>query len=293
MPSVKYTAKDEISFNYPSLSLAYQKREMSLTGLRFYPMKWHDEIEIKLFYAEGASVECENEVFSPKPGDVIVINPAERHSTRYISGAPVYKTLIFDARFYEIFAHGTGEMPKITPPVFNNFIQGDAELTEILEEIFSELDKSDFGYELAVKGLIYKLLAFLCRRQQKTTTAENRKTRRASERIAPALEYIDLHLNDDISLDKLALSCHLNRFYFCDLFRYVTGYTASIYIQLCKIRQAQLLLTDTDKPIKEIAEASGFNDICYFNRCFKKHTGMTPLGFRTSFHVKPNNQIKG
>ncbi|MDE6071181.1 MAG: AraC family transcriptional regulator, partial [Muribaculaceae bacterium] len=41
------------------------------------------------------------------------------------------------------------------------------------------------------------------------------------------------------------------------------------------------LLLD-NKPIKSIADLLGFSDLPYFIKIFKKHTGQTPLEFRTS-----------
>jgi AraC-like DNA-binding protein len=47
-----------------------------------------------------------------------------------------------------------------------------------------------------------------------------------------------------------------------------------------RIRQAAILLSDTNKSIAEIAEESGFEDLQYFYRAFKKRIGTTPKGLR-------------
>ena len=47
-----------------------------------------------------------------------------------------------------------------------------------------------------------------------------------------------------------------------------------------KIERAKYLLTENDRPVKEVAEMLGFEDAFYFSRMFKKYTGVSPQAFR-------------
>ena len=59
------------------------------------------------------------------------------------------------------------------------------------------------------------------------------------------------------------------------------------YILLAAI--AEIMLLKTDLKIKEIAESVGYESVEYFQRLFKKKTGLTPCGYRKA---KQNQQIK-
>ncbi|WP_231577446.1 helix-turn-helix domain-containing protein [Sphingobacterium sp. IITKGP-BTPF85] len=60
----------------------------------------------------------------------------------------------------------------------------------------------------------------------------------------------------------------------------VTGYPVSYHIQQRIILEAKRLLYHSDKSVKEIADALGFEDYPYFSRLFSKVTGMSALSFR-------------
>ena len=55
------------------------------------------------------------------------------------------------------------------------------------------------------------------------------------------------------------------------------------YINQKKMEQAQLYFLITDKRIKDIAFSVGYNNVSYFNRIFKKYTGVSPLAYRRKY----------
>ena len=60
----------------------------------------------------------------------------------------------------------------------------------------------------------------------------------------------------------------------------VTGFAVSQHIQQRVVLEAKRLLYHSDKSVKEIAAALGYDDYPYFARLFNKITGMTALTFR-------------
>ena len=63
-------------------------------------------------------------------------------------------------------------------------------------------------------------------------------------------------------------------------FRFNTGLSPGQYIIQLRIREAKVLLYQTNRSVKEIAEESGFKSSYYFIRIFKEKVGMTPGNFR-------------
>ncbi|OGS34618.1 MAG: hypothetical protein A2293_03180 [Elusimicrobia bacterium RIFOXYB2_FULL_49_7] len=65
-------------------------------------------------------------------------------------------------------------------------------------------------------------------------------------------------------------------------FRQATGVPIHAYVLQSRMAKARLLLGETDHPIKDIAERLGYEDIFFFTKQFKKHTGITPAVYRKS-----------
>lgn len=92
---------------------------------------------------------------------------------------------------------------------------------------------------------------------------------------------IDEHYRQDLPLSFYADACHLSVRHLINRFTSEIGVSPHQYILQKRVRHARAYLLD-DKPIAEVAQASGFTDPHYFSRVFKKHTGMTPSEYRVS-----------
>lgn len=104
--------------------------------------------------------------------------------------------------------------------------------------------------------------------------------------ISHVTKYIHAHFQEQISVESLAESLHLNRSYLSTLFRAHSGMSIMQYLQHYRILHAITLLERSNKSIKEIASDVGFSDAMYFSRLFKKHTGMTPSEYRIDCQSK-------
>ncbi|GMQ26039.1 AraC family transcriptional regulator [Algoriphagus sp. oki45] len=83
-----------------------------------------------------------------------------------------------------------------------------------------------------------------------------------------------------ITLEEVAGQAHLSKEAFCRFFKLRTRKTFTQYLQQLRISEAQKLLQETDLGVSEIAYRVGFENLSYFNRSFKSHTGMTPREFK-------------
>lgn len=103
-----------------------------------------------------------------------------------------------------------------------------------------------------------------------------------NEKIRPALDYIKINYNKSISLKDLASICFVSEAYFSRFFKTVMNCNLSDYITDMRIKKAKEMLKDPSVKLITIAYEIGYNDYSYFNRKFKKETGMTPFEYRTS-----------
>lgn len=98
--------------------------------------------------------------------------------------------------------------------------------------------------------------------------------------VADIKEYIATRWNQKLSLSEIANHVHLSPSYSSALFKDSTGVSIMDYIIRLRIDKAGEMLKYSDRLISEIAEISGFCDIFYFSRTFKKHKGMSPAQYR-------------
>jgi len=93
-------------------------------------------------------------------------------------------------------------------------------------------------------------------------------------------EFVDSHLEDDISLETLAAEARLSVYHFSRAFRLSTGVSPHRYVLEQRVKRARQLLVQTDLSLSAIANAVGFFDQGHFSRQFRSLVGTTPSGFR-------------
>jgi len=102
------------------------------------------------------------------------------------------------------------------------------------------------------------------------------------EAVANAKRFVQAHAEEEITLEQVLRQVHVSRFYFCKLFKRVTGMTLTDYISRVRIERAKTLLVDPSRRISEVVFASGFGSIPQFNSVFKRLVGMPPTEYRAS-----------
>lgn len=98
--------------------------------------------------------------------------------------------------------------------------------------------------------------------------------------ITKAKKYIEEHQTEDISLGDVAGAVNTSAFYFCKMFRKVTGLNFTEYVTRLRIERAKNLLLNPNLRISEIAFEVGFQSLTHFNRVFKKILGQAPTQYR-------------
>lgn len=115
------------------------------------------------------------------------------------------------------------------------------------------------------------------------TLRKPRQTCKYSKYILLAIDYIQLHLQEAISVAQIAEHVSLNRSYFSLLFKRETGASVSDYIREKRIEAAQNMLKFSGFSLREIANYLAFNSQSHFASVFKAHTGMTPGAYRQKY----------
>jgi two-component system response regulator YesN len=133
------------------------------------------------------------------------------------------------------------------------------------------------SWEDAVQGLERVALLLF-------TFQEDEQNRRTDDTVTKIKKFIANHIQEDLSLVRLAELVYFNPSYLSRLFKQHTGLNVSDYIQEAKVKRAMELLRRNELKINDISEALGFGSASNFARSFKKLTGLSPLDFRDSTH---------
>jgi AraC-like DNA-binding protein len=92
--------------------------------------------------------------------------------------------------------------------------------------------------------------------------------------------YIQKHLPEEITNEKLSEAFHISAYYLSHIFKFVTGITITEYKNELKLTQAKLLLKNSDWSIAQIACNVGFNNVSYFTEVFSKSEKISPKKYR-------------
>ena len=126
---------------------------------------------------------------------------------------------------------------------------------------------------MRMKGALCELIALIAESREQCANIP-------SSRAVEILKYIAANYAEELRVKQIAQKYHLDRSYLERTFRRDTGMSIREAITMFRIKKAQSLLRDTDIPVAEVAQRSGFCDRLYFSTFFRKKFGMTPTSYR-------------
>ena len=104
--------------------------------------------------------------------------------------------------------------------------------------------------------------------------------RHPSKLTVDVANYIQRHMSEPITTEKIAKELFLNRSYLSRKFKEETGETLTDFILKEKTEEAKRLLRYSDKPLTAISSYLGFSSASHFSRVFKAYVGSTPSEYR-------------
>lgn len=260
---------------------------------------WHPYIEF-IYVMEGmGKLLIDLRVYEAAAGDILIVSPNSIHAAVGEESHPLQcKVIIADLEMImgksgdETVRNYTNPLVeqkiKIIPKVCkaNPFY---FQLKEMYDEIMNDAEEKKPGYELYVKGNIMRLLGLLFREEYYIEEVENFGIKDV-QRVKRAIEYIETHLSEKISLEELAQFTGYSRHYFMHFFKQYTGYTVTQYVNLKRTDLAAHLLDGREWGVTEISEKAGYQDVSYFIRVFSKRFGMPPLCYRKKIRERQESK---
>ncbi len=117
--------------------------------------------------------------------------------------------------------------------------------------------------------------------------------RLADRRITWAVEHMQRHLAEPLTIPGLAAHVELSPSRFRDLFRAHTGLGPARYLRRLRLRRARLLIERTFLAVTEVMAQVGYRDPGRFTRDFQRLHGMTPSALRSSERATPLPAAEG
>ena len=238
-------------------------------------------------------------IYHLKQGSLVFVRRNVIHKTALAKEAHHDRILLEISRSYleSVFAI-TGEL------TLHDFFQDDCIIlsleseeqnfiTELLLALGRELGTKNSGFRLLAKSLVAELFIYAKRMENKTNPSASSRTddprHRQIEQIAC---YIAENCCSPLSLNSIAEQFYMNKCYLSRIFKEITGFTVNGYLHARRIQKARSLLIQNSMNISEVSEAAGYENLTYFERVFKKHTGMSPLEYRRQYG-KRGRRISG
>ena len=103
--------------------------------------------------------------------------------------------------------------------------------------------------------------------------------------IRRVMDFVQAHLDQDISLEALAQQAGFSSYHFARLFRQTIGESPHQFVLRQRIERAQRLLKERDIPLALVAIESGFANQSHFTQAFKRYLGLTPRAYRQMYSI--------
>ena len=265
------------------------------SGDNIYGGNRYPYFEIWLMQSTQCKFSTLSKDFEVHEGDILIFSQEDSKEIIKADNNAVFLTLQYDAYsytellpfcplFHEYNFFGTHSN------TFKNKIPATNITAKVIKDALHKIvdcfTVKKMGYEMEVLQFSLDILLTVINETNYHTDNENSSLSdifsKTNKSLKRAIDYIEAHLNEDLTLEKISSVAELSPNYFSNIFRQHTGVKLWDYIGEKRILLAtQLLIEFPNDSIISIALKSGFNNCPNFNRAFKKYTGQTPKKYKT------------
>jgi len=257
---------------------------------------FHNEYEI-FFLLEGERhFFFNNRAYHVKGGDLILVDTNAIHMTRSASDTETGHDRIilyverskmqeFDNKFPHLnlirFFQSHYGVYSLTPAQQNAFMT-------MYQRLQNEFDNRGRKYTIMIElEIIQYFIAFMRDSHTEAPAQDPGGLQKDSKyrTVYNIADYISEHYFETLTLDLLADTFYISKFYLSRIFKEVTGYGVSEYVNILRTRKAKQLLEETSLTISEIASEVGYQSITYFEKVFKVYMTLSPLKYRKTLNI--------
>jgi len=251
----------------------------------------HKFFEILILLSGKAGCFIEKNIYTLKPGQLIVISSEEIHKLTvddvencesieilFDPADPYFSYLGITDLFHCFINRPKGERNRI--PLSK--AQAD-HILDLINKIEYYTNNIGYGFSALRVTSFIELLVYINSVFINITHQENSST--LPEVLINIMDYVDNNLSSDLSLEFLVNKFYVDKYYLCRIFRKYTGFNLHKYIILKRVLKAKSLLQE-GLSVTDACHTSGFNDYSNFVRTFKKVTNTSPLQYSKKYSGK-------
>ena len=246
----------------------------------------HEYYEFYFFLEGDVSILIEGEQYPLKYGDMVLIPPGIRHMALVHNNDIPYRRFVFWIsveycnQLMEVSSSYGYLMQNVLVKktyIFHNdlitFHTIQYRIFQLIEEIKSDRFGKDAKISLCVNDLVLQLNRMIYEQQNPKSEKEEQNL------YQNVIYYIDDHLDEELSLEKLAGHFYVSKYHIAHVFKEQMGLSVHQYI-LKKRMQASKAAILSGTGITEVYTMFGFKDYSSFYRAFKKEFGVSPKEYR-------------
>lgn len=260
---------------------------------------WHTGFEINLVTVGTLSYFVENTRYELNEGEAVFINAGRLHRAFSVNPRQNSNTVVFSPALLCSDVASDDYAALIT--AFSNAPLNSLHITEnipwqkrflrTLRRLFRTEEKQDFGYPLAVRGMLCELFSELLK-EMPPAPFPKKKEDENQKRLRRILTCLTLHYDEDLMLMQIADEAGLCAEECSRFFKRQMGVSLFSYLNRYRIEKACELLSSTDLSIGDIALSTGFNGSSYFNKRFMEQMHTTPSAYRKQIKTAISSRKK-
>lgn len=156
-------------------------------------------------------------------------------------------------------------------------------LLAIAGNIFHEFSSREYGYQQVIHDSLNSFFIWLARQSQNPGNPPDSSGSYIQERLEELTELLEQHISTHKEVSYYANALNISHYQLNAITKTALGKNCSEVITDHIVLEAKRYLLATDDQVNQIAWHLGYEDVSYFIRFFKKHTGSTPEHFRRNF----------
>lgn len=264
------------------LDSAFRLFHLTDTDLEEMDYHYHEFDKIMIFMKGHVTYMIEGTSYELKPYDIVLVNHNDIHKPLVDTSVPYERMIVYVSPGF--ITHYVSDSYNLN----FCFEQAQKEHSHVLRahggdrhpllKISKELESSflDTGYACELqRQLLFLQFMIQLNRAALSDSLEYLNTTSGNDKILQIMTYINGHLTEELSMERLAALFYISKFHMMRLFKEETGLTIGKYIT-----QKRLLLAK-DKilegvPITQVCFDCGFRDYSAFSRAYKGLFGISP-----------------
>lgn len=230
---------------------------------------WQDGPEL-LYFTEGeAEVMSDTQKALCHTKDIAWINSSHLHNIRALTESCRYYCLIVDRVFFD-----RQEIPVADLSLALRI--SDTQMQDFFDGVIREMLEKKSCYKAAIRAYLTGMAIHMCRDYQTLPDAVTPAQNRQLVMVKDAILYIQKNFMKNITVDQVSAAAGFSKYYLCRGFKELTGHTVVDYLNLTRCSHARHLLSTGKYNVSESAQRSGFTNLSYFTKTYKRYTGMLP-----------------